>query len=69
LEHQAAAGVSVAGTIRGEAKALRAKNLTALAEKADRANDNLQLPTIGMVFGMVLFLIYPIAHQILSAFT
>ena len=69
LEHQAAAGVSVAGTIRTEAKALRAKHLTALAEQADRANANLQLPTMGMVFGMVAFLLYPIARQITTAFT
>ena len=68
LDHQAGVGVSVAGTIRAEAKALRAKHLTAITEEADRANSNLQLPTMGMVFGMVLFLMYPIAMQITRAF-
>ena len=36
---------------------------------ADKANANLSLPTMGMVFGMVLFLAYPVMTQIADAFT
>ena len=58
-----------AATIRTEAKSLRAKQLTELTDRADQANANLSLPTMGMVIGMVLFLAYPIMQQISDAFT
>ncbi|WP_420451776.1 type II secretion system F family protein [Ilumatobacter sp.] len=69
LQRQAGVGVSVAATIRTEAKSLRAKQLTELTDRADQANANLSLPTMGMVIGMVLFLAYPIMRQISEAFT
>jgi tight adherence protein C len=69
LQRQAGVGVSVAATIRTEAKSLRAKQLTELTDRADQANANLSLPTMGMVIGMVLFLAYPIMQQISDAFT
>jgi tight adherence protein C len=69
LQRQAGVGVSVAATIRTEAKSLRAKQLTELTDRADQANANLSLPTMGMVIGMVLFLAYPIMKQISDAFT
>jgi Flp pilus assembly protein TadB len=69
LQRQAGVGVSVAATIRTEAKAMRAKQLVELTDRADKANANLSLPTMGMVFGMVLFLAYPIMQQIADAFT
>ena len=69
LQRQAGVGVSVAATIRTEAKSLRAKQLTELKDRADQANANLSLPTMGMVIGMVLFLAYPIMQQISNAFT
>ena len=68
LERQADIGVSVAETVRSEAKTLRARQLMSLAEAADKANSNLALPTMGMVFGMVLFLAYPIIQEISQAF-
>lgn len=69
LQRQAGVGVSVAATVRTEAKSLRAKQLAELTDRADRANANLSLPTMGMVVGMVLFLAYPIMRQISEAFT
>ncbi|MEP7114624.1 MAG: hypothetical protein ABI862_15260 [Ilumatobacteraceae bacterium] len=69
LERQADIGISVADTVRAEAKALRSRQLMDLAEAADKANSNLSLPTMGMVFGMVLFLAYPVVQQISQAFT
>lgn len=69
LQRQAGVGVSVAATIRTEAKSLRTKQLTELTDRADQANANLSLPTMGMVIGMVLFLAYPIMQQISEAFT
>lgn len=69
LQRQAGVGVSVAATIRTEAKSLRSKQLTELTDRADEANANLSLPTMGMVIGMVLFLAYPIMRQISEAFT
>lgn len=69
LQRQAGVGVSVAATIRTEAKSLRAKQLAELTDRADQANANLSLPTMGMVVGMVLFLAYPIMRQISEAFT
>lgn len=68
LQRQAGVGVSVAATIRTEAKSLRDKQLSDLKDRADKANSNLSLPTMGMVFGMVLFLAYPIMRQIAEAF-
>lgn len=68
LQRQAGVGVSVAATIRTEAKSLRDKQLSDLKDRADKANSNLSLPTMGMVFGMVLFLAYPIMRQISEAF-
>jgi Flp pilus assembly protein TadB len=68
LQRQAGVGVSVAATIRTEAKSLRDKQLCDLKDRADKANSNLSLPTMGMVFGMVLFLAYPIMRQISEAF-
>ena len=68
LQRQAGVGVSVAATIRTEAKSLRDKQLSDLKDRADKANSNLSLPTMGMVFGMVLFLAYPIMRQISDAF-
>ena len=68
LERQADIGVSVADTVRSEAKTLRTHQLMSLAEAADKANSNLALPTMGMVFGMVLFLAYPIIQEISQAF-
>ena len=68
LQRQAGVGVSVAATIRTEAKSLRDKQLCDLKDRADKANSNLSLPTMGMVFGMVLFLAYPIMRQISDAF-
>ena len=50
-------------------KALRDKQLLELGERADKANANLSLPTMGMVMGMVLFLGYPILTRIGEAFT
>lgn len=69
MQRQAGVGVNVAGTIRAEARSLRAKQLSELAETADKANANLSLPTMGMVMGVVLFIGYPIVDQILSAFS
>jgi Flp pilus assembly protein TadB len=69
LERQADIGVSVADTVRAEAKSLRNRQLTDLAEDADKANSNLSLPTMGMVFGMVAFLAYPVVSQISKAFS
>jgi tight adherence protein C len=69
MQRQAGVGVNVAGTIRAEARSLRAKQLSELAETADKANANLSLPTMGMVMGVVLFIGYPIVEQILSAFS
>lgn len=69
MQRQAGVGVNVAGTIRAEARSLRAKQLSELAETADRANANLSLPTMGMVMGVVMFIGYPIVEQILSAFS
>lgn len=69
LQRQAGVGVSVAMTVRTEAKSLRAKQLAELTDRADKANANLSLPTMGMVIGMVLFLAYPIMRQISEAFT
>ena len=54
--------------MRNEAKAIRQKQLVALAAAADEANSNLSIPTMGMVIGMVLFLGYPITQQVLQAF-
>jgi Flp pilus assembly protein TadB len=68
LEHQAAAGVAVASTLRAEAKALRAKQLAGLIEQADASTANVQLPTIGMVVGVIVFLAYPVLHNIGTAF-
>lgn len=69
LQRQSGVGVSVAATIRTEAKSLRAKQLGELTDRADQANANLSLPTMGMVIGMVLFLAFPIMRQISEAFT
>jgi Flp pilus assembly protein TadB len=69
LERQADIGISVADTVRAEAKSLRERQLTDLAEDADKANSNLSLPTMGMVFGMVAFIGYPVVVQISQAFT
>ena len=69
LQRQAGVGVSVAATIRTEAKAMRSRQLAELTDRADKANANLSLPTMGMVFGMVLFLAYPVMQQISEAFT
>ena len=69
LQRQAGVGVSVAATIRTEAAAMRARQLADITDRADRANANLSLPTMGMVFGMVLFLAYPVLQQISEAFT
>ncbi len=69
LQRQAGVGVSVATTIRTEAAAMRARQLADITDRADRANANLSLPTMGMVFGMVLFLAYPVMQQISDAFT
>lgn len=69
LQRQAGVGVSVAATIRTEAKAMRARQLADITDRADKANANLSLPTMGMVFGMVLFLAYPVMQQISEAFT
>lgn len=69
LQRQAGVGVSVAGTIRTEAKAMRARQLADITDRADKANANLSLPTMGMVFGMVLFLAFPVMTQISEAFT
>ena len=69
LQRQAGVGVSVAATIRTEAKAMRARQLPDITDRADKANANLSLPTMGMVFGMVLFLAYPVMQQISEAFT
>ncbi|MFN3255469.1 MAG: type II secretion system F family protein [Ilumatobacter sp.] len=69
LQRQANVGVSVATTIRTEAKSLRDKQLADLKDRADKANSNLSIPTMGMVFGMVLFLAFPIMQQISQAFT
>ena len=68
LQRQAGVGVSVAATIRSEAKSMRDKQLSDLKDRADKANSNLSLPTMGMVFGMVMFLAYPIMRQISDAF-
>ncbi len=69
LQRQAGVGVSVAATIRTEASAMRARQLADITDRADKANANLSLPTMGMVFGMVLFLAYPVMTQIADAFT
>ena len=69
LQRQAGVGVSVAATIRTEATAMRARQLADITDRADKANANLSLPTMGMVFGMVLFLAYPVMQQISAAFT
>ena len=69
LQRQAGVGVSVAATIRTEASAMRARQLAEITDRADKANANLSLPTMGMVFGMVLFLAYPVMQQISEAFT
>ena len=69
LQRQSGVGVSVAATIRTEAKSLRSKQLGELTDRADQANANLSLPTMGMVIGMVLFLAFPIMRQISEAFT
>lgn len=69
LQRQASVGVSVASTIRTEAKAMRTRQLADITDRADKANANLSLPTMGMVFGMVLFLAYPVMTQISRAFT
>ena len=69
LQRQASVGVSVAATIRTEAAVMRAAQLAELTDRADKANANLSLPTMGMVFGMVLFLAYPVMTQISEAFT
>lgn len=69
LQRQAGVGVSVAATIRTEASAVRARQLAEITDRADKANANLSLPTMGMVFGMVLFLAYPVMQQISEAFT
>jgi tight adherence protein C len=69
LQRQAGVGISVAATIRTEAKAMRARQLADITDRADKANANLSLPTMGMVVGMVLFLAYPVMQQISEAFT
>ncbi|WP_420451661.1 hypothetical protein [Ilumatobacter sp.] len=68
LQRQAGVGVSVAATVRTEAAAMRARQLDELTDRADAANANLSLPTMGMVFGMVAFLAYPVVTQITEAF-
>lgn len=69
LAQQAGVGVSVAATVRAEAKALREKQLASLAAAADEADANLALPTMGMVIGMMLFIAYPVMQQVSEAFT
>jgi Flp pilus assembly protein TadB len=69
MQRQAGIGVNVSGTIRAEAKSLRAKQLGELADDANKANANLSLPTMGMVMGVVLFIGYPIVQQVLGAFS
>ena len=69
MQRQAGIGVNVSGTIRAEARALRAKQLGELSEAANKANANLSLPTMGMVMGVVMFIGYPITAQVLGAFS
>jgi Flp pilus assembly protein TadB len=68
LARQADVGVSVATTVRAEAQALRNRQLTDLAEAADKANSNLGITTMGMVIGLVLFLAHPIVEQLSQSF-
>lgn len=68
LGRQAGVGISVAQTVRTEAANMRGRQLAELTDQADRANANLSIPTMGMVIGMVVFLLYPIAQQISDAF-
>ena len=69
LGRQAGVGISVAQTVRTEAANMRSRQLVELTDQADKANANLSIPTMGMVLGMVVFLMYPIAQQISDAFS
>lgn len=69
LERQAMMGTSVAASVQEEAERLRQSQLADLTDRADQANANLSMPTMGMVVGMMLFLAYPIMLSVSAAFT
>ena len=65
---QAQVGVGVTETVEALAGQMRSKALDDLERAANRTDANLFGPTILFVFGMVLFLAYPLAARITTVF-
>lgn len=68
VERQANIGVGVVETVTQMAASMRARALDELQRAADQTDSNLVLPTTMFVFGMILFLAYPLAVRISSSF-
>lgn len=68
IERQGLHGVSISLTVSSLATSMRAKALDELEREADKANANLSGPTIGFVVTTIVFLAYPLAQRISTAF-
>jgi Flp pilus assembly protein TadB len=68
VERQAQIGVGVVETVTQMATSMRARALDELQRAADQTDSNLVLPTTMFVFGMILFLAYPLATRIGQSF-
>jgi Flp pilus assembly protein TadB len=68
IERHGTQGVSITDTVSGLASTMRAAALDELERDADKANANLSGPTITFVVTTVVFLAYPLAIRISTAF-
>ena len=68
VARQAQIGVGVLDTVAALAAQMRSRSLDELERAADKTDSNLVGPTSLFVFGMVLFLAYPLAVRITTAF-
>jgi Flp pilus assembly protein TadB len=68
IERQGTHGVSITDTVTSLAAAMRAGALDELERAADKANANLAGPTVAFVVTTVVFLAYPLAIRISTAF-
>jgi hypothetical protein len=69
IQRQSTVGVAVDQTVAALAQDLRQRSLYRLQRDADRANSTLIGPTTLFVLGVLLFLAYPLAMRVSSAFT
>lgn len=68
VARQAQIGVGVIDTVAALAAQMRSRALDELERAADKTDANLVGPTALFVFGMILFLAYPLATRITTAF-